>query len=306
MEAQQPELTRRFGRGVALGVLCGGAIAGIGFLMLHYGFENLGAAMFMALPFLTGAVIGLVSSGIDSAAAAAVITLFMSLAILIGTGLEGIVCCLMALPIIAGAMTIGVVSGLLVKRWTREGDERDVPRSLLAFAAAPVILLGTDVADRSRRDAPQHVIVTTTHRLDVPPETAWSLLEEVERLDAPKPFLLKIGLPVPTHCVLTGRDIGAQRVCYFEQGRLEEAITRWEPPRRFDMKITRSTLPGRTWLGFISASYEFEPAGSGGTIVRRTSTISSELAPRWYWEPLERVGVESLHEYLFDSIAARH
>src|SRR6202043_4110754 len=62
-----------------------------------------------------------------------------------------------------------------------------------------------------------------------------------------------------------------------------------------------SNLPGRHWLGFENAEYTLQPE-RGGTLLTRTTTITSGLSPSWYWEPLERWGVASEHRYLFQDV----
>ena len=109
---------------------------------------------------------------------------------------------------------------------------------------------------------------------------------------------------MPQKCVLQGTAVGSKRVCYFNQGYIEETILDWQPPRRMQFSIDRTNLPGRHWLGFKEAQYVLEP-NAGGTLVTRTTRITSGLSPAWYWEPLERWGVSSEHDYLFHDLARR-
>jgi hypothetical protein len=37
-------------------------------------------------------------------------------------------------------------------------------------------------------------------------------------------------------------------------------------------------------------------------VITRKTTIVSRLAPAWYWRPLEKIGVETEHEYLFEEV----
>ena len=68
------------------------------------------------------------------------------------------------------------------------------------------------------------------------------------------------------------------------------------------LDITESTLPGRHWLKFKNAAYELRPSGDGRTLLVRQTTITSRLHPAWYWRPLEKIGVETEHEYLFEEV----
>jgi hypothetical protein len=115
---------------------------------------------------------------------------------------------------------------------------------------------------------------------------------------------MHIGLPIPQRCVLRGAAVGGKRTCYFDQGFIEETILDWDPPRRMRLSIDRTNLPGRHWLDFEEAEYTLEPS-SAGTTVKRVTTITSGLSPSWYWEPLERWGVSTEHEYLFRDLTVK-
>ena len=34
----------------------------------------------------------------------------------------------------------------------------------------------------------------------------------------------------------------------------------------------------------------------------RITTYTSELTPRWYWEPLEKLGIRQEHDYVFANL----
>ncbi|HSE20720.1 MAG TPA: hypothetical protein VLB68_03655 [Pyrinomonadaceae bacterium] len=42
-----------------------------------------------------------------------------------------------------------------------------------------------------------------------------------------------------------------------------------------------------------------------GALITRTTTITSRLSPAWYWQRLEKIGVETEHQYLFEELSKR-
>ena len=65
--------------------------------------------------------------------------------------------------------------------------------------------------------------------------------------------------------------------------------------------VSGDTLPGNQWLTFVNAGYEL--TGEAGKIrVARHTTFESQLWPRWYWEPIERLGVRSEHDFVLQSL----
>jgi len=133
------------------------------------------------------------------------------------------------------------------------------------------------------------------------PERVWDLVAQMERLDGPRPFLLRAGLPTPTRCELERAEVGGRRVCHFDSGMIAQKIMAWERPKFMELRVTESTLPGRHWLTFVDASYGLSAVGTQTRIVRHT-TIGTRLYPRWYWRPLERWGVTSEHEFVFSNL----
>jgi hypothetical protein len=216
--------------------------------------------------------------------------------LLLFIGLEGIICVLMASPILLVGAAVGAVIGTLASTFGNRMSNFFIP----TFAAVSV-LLGGQVEDAlAPSDRLEEVITTCT--VAATPAEVWDALLTMDAVEAPQPLLLRIGLPVPERCTLDGSGVGARRVCYFDSGSIEERITGWEPQRRFEMLVTDCTLPGRHWLHFLSASYSLKEISPGRTEVTRTTVISSKLRPAWYWQWFERMGVEAEHQYLFDSL----
>jgi hypothetical protein len=115
---------------------------------------------------------------------------------------------------------------------------------------------------------------------------------------------MTIGLPVPVSCTMSGEGIGATRTCYFESGHIEERVTEWNPPTSMKLEIVAFDVPGRPWLSFKDASYDLTQEGDR-TLITRKTTIVSRLSPAWYWRPMEKIGVETEHEYLFEEVKRR-
>ena len=78
----------------------------------------------------------------------------------------------------------------------------------------------------------------------------------------------------------------------------------WQKPSRMEFEITCDTLPGNQWLTFSKAGYELTEE-AGEIRVTRHTTIESRLWPRWYWEPIERLGVRSEHDFVLQSLSQK-
>jgi hypothetical protein len=96
--------------------------------------------------------------------------------------------------------------------------------------------------------------------------------------------------------------VGGMRTCYFSGGRITEKITQLQKAKLLRMDVTSYELTGRKWLGFREAIYYFEAIGKDSCKLTRETTYTSKLRPRIYWSPLEKIGIEQEHDYVFENL----
>jgi hypothetical protein len=215
------------------------------------------------------------------------------------TGNEGWVCALMSAPLVLGGLAAGALAGwsatLIIKRLRRENMA-----TFLMLAALPFFLMGASRVEQSQT-TPRAETITNTLVTDASREVVWEQLKTFDRIQGTKGLLMTIGLPVPVSCSMSEEGVGAIRTCYFEEGHIAERITEWNPPNSMKFDVIEFDVPGRPWLSFKDASYDLTTEG-GKTMITRKTTIVSILAPAWYWRPLEKIGVETEHQYLFEEV----
>jgi hypothetical protein len=263
--------------------------------------SEFGWVIFFLVPFVTGFTVAAIVRTPRRSVACAILTLVINFSVLFFTGMEGIICCLMAFPLVATGVAIGAWIGYLVRGRIIDRTQSPNRATLLVVLACPLFIAAVDQAERPFRAVQATETFTSETLVDATPDETWDLVARMDMLDGPQPFLLRAGLPVARRCELDHNGIGGRRVCYFDDGIIAQEVTVWRKPDRMDLKITKNTLPGRHWLTFLDASYEFHAEGTATRVVRHT-TIGTHLYPRWYWRPLERWGVISEHEYVFTNL----
>ncbi len=174
----------------------------------------------------------------------------------------------------------------------------------IILLAAPVLMFGGQELEMKTFTEARTESVTTSIHLSATPEEVWANIQSLDKLAGRKPMLMYVGLPVPQRCELKGKSVGSKRICYFDQGSIEEIVLEWNPPSRMRLAIDRTNMPGRHWLEFDGAQYDLQ-ADATGTTITRVTTIRSNLRPAWYWSRFEIWGVASEHEYLFSDLAQR-
>ncbi len=271
---------------------------GIGFIFLHFGLADYGWIFFVFLPISLGFVIG--SMPIQKWAYLGLASGILIFIILLLVGkLEGIVCVVMTIPIIIPLVAIGV---LINKYLIRKGIIK--PLKSLNVMVFPLIitLLGAPVEKFFLTNKTEVIEVETERIYPYSAEQVYEAIKSVDTLIADKPFLMKLDLPIPNKCILEKEEVGGLRTCYFSGGTITERITELEKGKILRMDVIDYKLTGRKWLGFKEAIYYFDKVGDNSCKMRRITTYTSVLKPRFYWQPLEELGIRQEHEYVFDNL----
>lgn len=289
----------------SIGVVVGTTTAVVfglgGFFLVNDKTGSMGSVLFLALPLATGFATALVVRGKKLASACLLIGLLISTAVLLITRMEGWVCVLMSMPLLAVALTIGALLGVLFRSMVIERFQKPQRGIFMTLLVLPFFLMGANSAEEQSRRTLRPETITNSFVTDASREVVWNQLKTFDRIKGSKGLLMTIGLPVPVSCTMSGEGVGVTRTCYFEQGHIEERVTEWNPPSSMKLEITEFDVPGRPWLSFKDASYELT-SEAGHTVVTRKTTILSRLSPAWYWRPMEKIGVETEHQYLFEEV----
>lgn len=294
---------RSFGLAVFLTLI----FLGTGVAWIFIDLVNFSWVLFLLLPILLGFSIG----ALPSPRAALVGAVFATIILLLGLlslGLSGFLCVLLTAPLIICLIFIAsIISYSARKKDT--GKKTKVP---MLFLPLSIFMVAGPVEKIILPSSEQVIEVRTERILPYTAEQVFDAIKSVDTLDAPKPFLMKFDLPVPTKCILEKEEVGALRTCYFNGGNLSrgeygggtitERITAIERGKLLKMDVVKYELIGRNWLGFKEAIYFFEKVGQDNCKITRITTYTSILSPRIYWEPLEKLGIEQEHQYVLDNL----
>lgn len=293
----------KLGSALAAIVLTGLIAVGIMFLFVEV-FQRYAWGIFLGVPFALGLFSTMIyclhePRRIGACLAVGYLAVLVAEGVLFAISWEGAVCLLMATPLTFSISSIGSLVGHQIVK-ARASDPKY--RRLMGVVVALLpLLLGAEAVQ-----TPDVHVVTVRDEvaLDASPEAVWNQIHTIDHIEASRPFLVWLGLPEPIRCELERPELGARRVCYFRQGTIEERVAEWDPPRRVRLEIVHSTLPGRHWLGFRDAVYEVRTEG-GRTVLGRTTSYTSTLEPRLYWEIPEAMGIRSEHSYIFAELKRR-
>lgn len=282
---------------------------GTGIAFLFLGLVDYSWILFILLPIVLGISIGAMPNK-RYLIWGSVITASIILIAMVIPGLSGLLCIVMTLPIVVPLIFLGYIISHLMKRYKIiKSTDRF---SVLLLPLLP-FLIGAPTEHFLKKDKIEIVEVKTEQIFNYTTEQVFDAIKSVDTLVADKPYLMQLDLPVPTKCVLDKEEVGGIRTCYFRSGRLSnndfgagtivEKVTEIERGKVLKMDVVDYNLIGRKWIGFKEAIYYFDKVGQSSCKLTRITTYTSELTPRVYWEPLEKLGIRQEHDYVFSNLA---
>ena len=266
---------------------------------------TLGSAIFIAVPFVASLTIGVLVNNIKHIALCGLSGCLFALSILFGMGLEGILCALMAAPLAAAAMIVAELLVYVLKFMFKKDEFNSGKHLTILLLLSPLLIAAVDKAEEPQRTTPAVQTISSATLVEAPIGQVWQARGRFVSMEGPLPCLLQPGaLPVPNRCTLDRPGVGGVRTCYFDKGTITQRVTEWEQPSRMSFEVTGDTLPGNHWLTFSTAGYTLAEVAVKTRVTRHT-TIESQLWPRWYWAPIERLGVRSEHDFVLRSLTQK-
>ncbi|HUC82187.1 MAG TPA: hypothetical protein VMR70_14885, partial [Flavisolibacter sp.] len=202
-----------------LSILLTTIFIGTGILFLFLGLVDYSWVLFGLLPVVLGIAIGTMKVARYALWGTVITTLLLLIGIYV-PGLSGVICILMAIGLIVPFIFLGYVVARLVKRYRVIKETNKL--SVLLLPLVPFLIAAP--AEHFLKHEKETIIEVRTEKVfNYSPNEVYDAIKSVDTLDAEKPFLLKLDLPIPTKCILEKEEIGALRTCYFTGGRLSNA-----------------------------------------------------------------------------------
>jgi hypothetical protein len=267
---------------------------GISLTLLYTGHLDYGVALFCILPGCIGLFTGFIPKKAIALSALGV-ALFSVLIIVWSGQLEGLVCIIMAIPLVAGCALIGYLIGLVIRRFTKKTDQLKL--SVLPFTFLAI----TFATNQIWKGDGSASAVTTSMILNASVSTVYDHIKHVDTVIATPHWFHDLGLPYPYKCIMTAEEVGGKRICEFDAGVITETIVELEKNKLLRMAVSDYQMPGKGWFSFKEDRYEVEQVNEG-TKITRTTTYLSKLRPRLYWNEIEKLTIGTQQELVFENL----
>lgn len=300
--------TKRKWAAIGLTVL----ISGIFTIVIIYGLGAYGYALFILLPVFIGAnstVLYGSKKPITNKEALGVsfLTLLMFALTLLLFAIEGLVCIVMASPIIALLTWIGSLIG---RASLSEETPNRTPIALLILVGGIPITASLEKVDNSNLTS-----IVTSIEIKAPPQKVWRNVIAFPQLDEPTEVIFKAGIAYPINAKIEGNGVGAVRHCNFTTGSFIEPITVWNEPNLLKFDVDEQPAPMRElsfWKVdaphlhdyFVSKQGQFKltQLPNGNTLLEGTTWYYHNIQPAFYWQIWSTYIVHSIHERVLTHI----
>jgi len=275
-----------------------------------------GWSLFVGLPFLMGLASVLIASrsrplGRGEAIGLACLTMLVAGGFLMALAIEGLICLVMALPIVLPLASLGGWVGHLLS-----GDRDELTLGLKDIGG--VVLLFPLLMAGETASLPEPSVYAVTTRVDVaaPPETVWKHVVEFSELPPPTELLFRSGIAYPMRARIHGRGPGAVRFCEFSTGPFIEPIQIWDEPRLLRFAVTQNPPPMEEWTpyrhispphlrGFLESQagqFRLTPLAGGRTRLEGTTWYRHSLWPAAYWKEWSDFVIHRIHTRVLEHI----
>ena len=287
----------------ALLALGAGLVWCVGFYMNN----TLGWGIFIAVPFMVGALVGYRPSPKRRVSSiillvAAMVSGLLIVLMLVAGEIAGVFCCLFLLVIFfvptLGGFYFGVFAAYMlafILKHTRFSQREHLPVILFILMLPGLAHL----AERAFAPPIEVETVQTEQLVPMGSMQAWDRWVFYEEVEHERPLLLRLGLPTPSHVEGKIQGVGDEQVCvYTGDARLVKRATHVAPGEVLAFDVIEQHNFENNSIRLIDGSFDFEQVGDGQTRVTLTTRYEPLLRPRALWQPIEQTFATELHQHV--------
>ncbi|MBM3953807.1 MAG: hypothetical protein FJ309_04200 [Planctomycetes bacterium] len=289
------------------------AAGGLSFVVGLYGFANYGAVLFFATPLVMGMVAGFlynrpVAHSTSATLGLGALVMVAAGGVLVALAFEGLICLVMAVPIV---MPLSI-AGALLGKWIAEATRAGLGQLTAVVLALP-LLAGAESLVSS---TPEYEVLTAVDVAALP-AAVWRRIVEFPDIPPPEDWFFRTGIACPLRARIEGTGVGAVRHCEFTTGDFVEPITVWDEPRRLAFDVVDQPDPMvelSPWrhvhpphlvdrsLRSQRGEFRLVDLGDGRTRLEGRTWYVFDMHPQGYWTLWSDLSIHRIHRRVLDHI----
>ena len=225
------------------------------------------------------------------------------------TGVEGVVCLLMAAPLVAAIGFMGASVGYSIQNGIYGR------REIVAVAVVLIAFPPSMMAAEAGLPAPLFEVRSSVD-INASPSWVWKNVIAFEQLPEPRELLFKAGIAYPIRAEIRGKGPGAVRYCVFSTGPFVEPITVWDEPRLLRFGVASSPNPMQelspysgirprhldSYLVSRQGQFLLTPLPDGRTRLEGTTWYQHHMWPAGYWQLWSDYIIHRIHMRVLEHI----
>lgn len=225
-------------------------------------------------------------------------------------GVEGLICVVMALPIVIPLMILGTLLAYAIQKrlWAK------VYTPVLLLMLNPLSLV-YDVTYNNYRTS----TVTTQMVVNAPAQVVWQQIASPFNFGKADFFWLKRGISYPENMSVVGKGDSMFLQCHYSNGNLLAPVLVYQPNSTLRFKLTEPPVSMRETSFYpgiqpqhVSSKFfveygEFKiiATGSNQCIVNATTAYQYKIGPEAYWELWSNFLIDKMHLHVLHKIKAQ-
>lgn len=285
----------------------------IGFISIYF-FGDYGWTVFVFLPFLIGFLPSYFASkklelSKRDCYSLSFATLLAAIIGLLICAIEGVICILMALPILMIIVWISAYIGYI-------SNNR---KSKLSSAHATILLAFYSLSFLSFdyiNEPDDFIPIKTAILVNAPIEKVWQNVVTFDTIAEPTEFIFKTGIAYPQNATIKGAGVDAIRYCNFTTGSFVEPITTWDEPHLLQFSVQSQPIPMNEWNPFwaihpphldgyfksVKGQFRLERKTNNVTLLEGTTWYKIDIYPQFYWKIWSDLIIHKIHNRVLNHI----
>lgn len=265
-----------------------------------------GWGLFVGLPFCLGLTSSLIYSYHQhrkwtECMVVALFSIGIAGLVLLIVAAEGLICLVMATPILGVLAMVGATLGYAV-----QFQHNAAPK---LYCVSNVLLFAIMILQAISHPQPTMFSVKTSIEIEAPPQIVWKHVVSFSELPSPREWIFKTGIAYPIRAEIQGNGVGAVRHCVFSTGSFVEPITVWDEPHLLRFGVLKNPAPMQEWTiyddihpphldGFLlsqQGQFELKSISMNRTLLEGTTWYYHNLWPESYWRVWSDLILHNIH-----------
>lgn len=285
----------------------------IGYTSIYF-FGNYGWTVFVFAPFVIGFLPSYFASkklelSKRDCYSLSFTTLLVSTIALLVLALEGMICIIMALPILMLLVWFGAYIGFSMNH---KKPMLNNATTIVILALYSLGFLSFDYINEPN----SLIAIKTNIVVKAPIEKVWQNVVTFDTIAEPNEFIFKTGIAYPKNATIKGTGVGAIRYCNFTTGSFVEPITTWNEPNLLQFSVESQPVPMNELNPFWNVhpphldgyfrsnkgEFRLKKIANNETLLQGTTWYEVDIYPEFYWKLWSDLIIHKIHKRVLNHI----